>query len=45
VFADAGDIPALLNEVSARGLCVLTTCDSEQEAQDLMDVVARLSKD
>lgn len=45
VLAEAEDIPALLNEVSACGLCLVTTCDSEQEARDLLDVVVRTSND
>ena len=44
VSADAADIPALLAEVPANGLCIATSCSSEQEARDLIDVVARLSK-
>ena len=44
VSADANDVPALLGEVSASGLCISTHCASEQEARDLVVVVARLSK-
>lgn len=43
VFAAAGDVPALLREVSARGLCIVTSCASEPEARRLVDEVARLS--
>ncbi|MBM4029606.1 MAG: hypothetical protein FJ280_30040, partial [Planctomycetes bacterium] len=32
VYAEAKEIPALLGEVSARGLCIATRCASEQEA-------------
>jgi hypothetical protein len=44
VYAEAHEIPALLGEVSARGLCIGTTCASEQEARDLLAVVKRLSR-
>jgi hypothetical protein len=44
VYAEAKDIPALLGEVSARGLCIGTSCASELEAHDLLDEVERLSK-
>jgi hypothetical protein len=44
VCARPEDVPGLLNEVSARGLCIVTTCDSEQEARDLLDVASRTSK-
>lgn len=44
VYAAAEDIPALLGEVSARGLCVETGCASEQEARDLLEMVKRLSR-
>jgi hypothetical protein len=43
VFAAPREIPALLDEVSARGLCITTTCASEQEARDLMNLVQRRS--
>jgi hypothetical protein len=45
VFADARDIPALLGEVSACGLCILTACASEAEARDLLDEVTCLSRE
>ena len=43
VFAAARDIPALLGEVSAHGLCIVTRCASEPEARTLLDEVKRLS--
>jgi hypothetical protein len=45
VFAEVKDIPKLLGEVSARGLCIVTRCDSEQEARDLITTVGSLSKE
>ena len=45
VICGAQDIPALLNEVSARGLCICTSCGSEVETQDLERQMARLSRD
>ena len=39
VQADAADIPALLGEVSARALCIATSCASEREAKDLLEIV------
>lgn len=47
VYCKPDEIPALLGEVSARGLCIGTTRDSasEQEARDLVDLVAKLSRD
>jgi hypothetical protein len=44
VYTTPQEIPPLLGEVSACGLCIGTTCASEQEARDLLDVVKRLSK-
>lgn len=44
VYASAQEIPALLEEVSARGLCIGTSCASHQEANDLLGQVKRLSK-
>lgn len=44
VFAAAKDVPPLLNEVSARGLCIHTSCQSEHEARDLLHCVTQLSK-
>jgi len=45
VSCAAREIPALLNEVSARGLCICTGCGSEAEARELERQVAVLSKD
>ncbi len=45
VFAKPEEIPSLLDEVSARGLCIVTTCASEQEARELERQVTRLSRD
>jgi len=46
-YARSEEIPALLGEVSARGLCVGTIgdCASEQEARDLVHLVGRLSRE
>lgn len=44
VFADPRDIPALLGEVSARGLCIQTVCDSEADARQMLNVLTDLSK-
>jgi len=38
VYAAARDVPALLREVPARGLCIGTRCASEQEARELLAV-------
>ena len=45
VFASLQEIPALLEQVSARGLCIRTWCGSEQEARELEQQVARLSRE
>jgi len=45
VFCSPQSIPALLNEVSARGLCIVTSCASEVEIQDLERQATRLSRD
>lgn len=44
VYAEPREIPALLGAVSARGLCIGTTCASVQEADDLLAAVRRLSR-
>lgn len=44
VYAKPAEIPALLGEVSARGLCIGTGCTSEPEARELLDVVSRRSR-
>ncbi|MFZ4397959.1 MAG: hypothetical protein ACOYOU_20295 [Kiritimatiellia bacterium] len=45
VFCGAHEIPALLEQVSARGLCICTGCGSEAEARELERQVARLSRE
>jgi hypothetical protein len=45
VYCGAQDVPALLEAVSARGLCILTGCGSETEARELERQVARLSRE
>ncbi len=44
VQAEPGEIPALLEAVPARGLCISTCCNSEQEARDLLEIVMRHTK-
>lgn len=36
VFAKPDEVPALLREVSPKGLCIMTRCESEQDARDLL---------
>jgi len=45
VYCGSRDVPALLEAVSARGLCICTGCGSETEARDLERQVARLSRE
>ncbi len=44
VQADAADIAALLEEVPARGLCISTSCASEQDAKDILEIAQRSSR-
>jgi hypothetical protein len=44
VQAEAADIAALLGEVSARGLCISTSCATEQEARDIVEIIQRHSR-
>jgi hypothetical protein len=43
VYASPAEIPALLGEVSACGLCICASCASEPEARELLDLVDRRS--
>jgi len=45
VGCGAQDVPALLEAVSARGLCIVTGCGSEAEARELERQVAELSRE
>jgi len=45
VFCEAQEVAPLLNEVSARGLCIVTGCASEAEARELERQVAKLSRE
>jgi len=45
VFCGAQEVAPLLNEVSARGLCICTGCGSEAEARDIERQVAKLSRE
>ena len=41
VQAEAAEIQDLLRAVPARGLCISTSCNSEQEARDLLEIVRK----
>jgi len=45
VFCQPQEVAPLLNEVSARGLCIVTGCGSEAEARELERQVAKLSRE
>jgi len=45
VSCAAREVPALLNEVSARGLCICTGCGSEAQARELERQVEMLSRE
>jgi len=45
VFCGGREVAPLLNEVSARGLCICTGCGSEAEARELERLVAKLSRE
>ena len=44
VSPEPDEVEALLNEVPATGLLIHTSCSSEQEGRDLLDLVARMSR-
>jgi hypothetical protein len=45
VQVEPADVPSLLEEVPARGLCISTSCPSDQEAQELLEYIGRRSDD
>jgi len=45
IFCQAREVAPLLNEVSARGLCIVTGCGTETEARELERQVAKLSRE
>ena len=45
VFCRPQEVAPLLNEVSARGLCICTGCGTEAEARELERQVAKLSRE
>jgi len=44
VYAGPGEVEPLLREVRPEGLCIGTSCNTEAEARELLELVARLSK-